>query len=222
MINGIVVSGHGGFRDVQARIARLGLNTQDLRRPNANVAKYLVVSNKMRLDRGVDVHGRPLKSKLSKRLGVQPLGGAHRTPGKSIRSEIEGQDVNLFSTWIGAGVAYRGDVIRPKLKKYLTIPLRARGGEYSSSDRGVSVVGNRTGRRALHYKNTFFIRRNGKLLLMQKQPDGALRALFLLVKSTKYPKNEWLGASSEDLDYAVKVYSKHLDTFEGNGSGGGA
>lgn len=218
MIKGVVEV--GGLQDIQERVARLGLRAQDLRRPNAFIGAQLVVNNRRRLDAGVDVHGMPLRSKLSARLGLKPLGGASGLFGQSIKWEIEGHDLNLFSTFIGAGVAYRGDTIVPKVKKWLTIPARARGGEFATPARAVAVLGNRTGRRAAHYskKTTFFLRRNGKLYLMQKEESGALRVLFFLVKKVRYPKNEWLGASESDLNMAIRKYSEHLDTFSDGGS----
>ena len=213
MINGVIEV--LGLRDIQERIARLGLNAKDLRRPNAFIAQELPLRNRRRLEQGVDVNGMPLKSKLAGRLGLVPLGGAHGLFGKSVHGGIDGQDVDLFSTFIGAAVAYYGKVIRPKTKQYLTIPVRARGGQ--SSDGALEVLGNRTGRRALHYSNTFFLRRNGKLMLMQKTGKGSLRVLFFLVKSVRWPRNEWLGASPADLEMVADRYGQHLDTFDDKG-----
>ncbi len=209
-----------GLKDIQERVARLGVRAQDLRRPNAFIGAQLVLNNRRRLDAGVDVHGMPLRSKLSARMGLKPLGGAAGLFGRSVHWEIEGRDLNLFSTFIGAGVAYRGDTIVPKVKKWLTIPMRARGGEFARADRAVAVLGNRTGRRAAHYskKTTFFLRRNGKLFLMQKEPGGGLRALFFLTKKVRYPKNEWLGLSASDFEMAMKKYGEHLDTFSEGGN----
>jgi hypothetical protein len=212
-----------GLRDVQQRIARLGLQAKDLRRPNGFIGAEVVNRNRARLERGVDVNGRPLQSKLSDRLGLVALGGANRTPGRSIRWGISGGDLELYSSWIGARLAFRGGVVTPRVKKYLTIPLEARGGSEARGRAGLSLAEGRsvTGRRALHYDNTFFLRTNGKLFLVQKDKRtkgkmaGSLRFLFLLVKSTRYPKNEWLGFSDADLEMAAQVYGKHMDTFEG-------
>ena len=208
-----------GLRDVQQRVARLGLQMKDLKRPNGFIGAEMVKRNRARLDRGVDVSGAPLASTLSKKLGVAPLGGGHGLFGKSIKWTLAGSDLELFSTFIGAGVAYRGDTIVPKVKKYLTIPLEARGGSEARGRAGLTLEDNRTGRRALHYKDTFFLRVNGKLFLVQKDKRTGknadkLRFLFLLVTRMKYPKNEWLGFSGADLEMAAGVYGKHLDTFE--------
>jgi hypothetical protein len=209
-----------GLLDVQRRVAQLGLNAKDLRRPNGFIGAEVVKRNRERLGSGVDVNSRPLQSKLSQKLGLVAMGGAHGLFGRSIKWGLAGGDLELFSTFIGAGVAYRGDTITPKTKQWLTIPLEARGGAESSGRSGLTLEGNRTGRRALHYKDTFFLRANGKLFLVQKdrrvkgEKAGKLRFLFLLVKRVKYPKNEWLGFSKTDLEMAADVYGRHLDTFE--------
>lgn len=222
-----------GLRDIQKRIAMLGdrLKPGALRRPSVDIAKRLVASNRQRLARGVDVNGRPLRSALAKRLGLVPLGGEFGLFGRSIRAEpmASGDGVDLYSTFIGADVAYKGKVITPRVKKFLTIPLEAKGGEASESDAGrfmsagLSIKDNRTGRRAEHFENTFFMRTDGKLFLVQsdkrKKFSGTnarkLRFLFLLVRSVRYPKNEWLGVSNDDQSMAIEVYGNHLDTFGG-------
>jgi hypothetical protein len=161
-----------------------------------------------------------------------PLGGESGLFGRSIRAEpmATGDGVDLYSTFIGADVAYQGKVITPKVKQWLTIPLEAKGGEASRSETGnflsagLSMKDNRTWRRAEHFDNTFFMRTDGKLFLVQndKREKGKnarkLRFLFLLVRSIRYPKNEWLGASNDDLVMAAEVYGAHLDTFTASGS----
>lgn len=220
-----------GLREIQERIAQLGdrMKPGALRRPSVDIAKALVASNRKRLGRGVDVNGRALRSALAKRLGLVPLGGESGLFGRSIRAEpmTSGDGVDLYSTFIGADVAYQGKVITPRVKQWLTIPLEAKGGEASESEAGrflstgLSIKDNRTGRRAEHFDNTFFMRTDGKLFLVQndkrKKFSGKsarkLRFLFLLVRSVRYPKNEWLGASNDDLAMAAEVYGAHLDTF---------
>jgi hypothetical protein len=222
-----------GLQDIQRRIALLGdrIRPGGLRRPSVEIAKRLVASNRARLARGVDVHGRALRSNLAKRLGLAPLGGEWGRFGRSIRGEpmTSGDGVDLYSTFIGADVAYKGKTITPKVRQYLTIPLEAKGGEFSRSDSGsflgagLSIKNNRTARRAEHFENTFFMRTDGKLFLVQNDkrkkfsgPNSRkLRFLFLLVRSVRYPKNEWLGVSDSDSAMAAEVYGRHLDTFEG-------
>lgn len=222
-----------GLPEIERRVAQLGdrLKPGALRRPSVDIAKRLVGRNKARLARGVDVNGRPLQSALAKRLGLVPLGGEFGLFGRSIRAEpmASGDGVDLYSTFIGADVAYKGKVITPKVKQYLTIPLEAKGGEFSESDSGnflrsgLSIRDNHTGRRAEHFDNTFFMRTDGKLFLVQNDKrkkhsgknDRKLRFLFLLVRSVRYPKNEWLGVSDDDQSMAIEVYGSHLDTFGG-------
>lgn len=178
----------------------------------------------------MDVQGRPLRSGLAKRLGLVPLGGEFGLFGRSVRAEPaqQGDGVDLYSTFVGADVAYKGKTITPKVKQYLTIPIEAKGGEFSESSSGrflsagLHLKQNHTGRRAGHYTNTFFMRTSdGKLVLAQydhrKRYDKQrrLRFLFVLVRSVRYPKNEWLGVSNDDLGQAADVYGRHLDTFDG-------
>jgi hypothetical protein len=221
-----------GLDDIQRRIAALGdrLKPGALKRPSVEIAKRLVASNRARLGRGVDVNGRAIRSNLAKRLGLVPLGGEYGLFARSIRAQAiasGGDGVDLYSTFIGANVAYKGKTITPRLRQYLTIPLEAKGGEFSQSDSGgflgsgLSVKDNRTARRAEHFENTFFMRTDGKLFIVQndkrKKYSGAnnrrLRFLFLLVRSVRYPKNEWLGVSDSDSAITAEVYGNHLDTF---------
>lgn len=199
-----------GMKDLRARIAQLGVNIKDVRRPSKNVGEMMLASTHQRMARGLDVHGQRLKSDRASRQGHQPLRGL----ADSVHYAVDQEGLALFSSDIRAGVHFRGDTIVPKRARFLTIPLRARGGESAG---GAGLIANRTGRRARHYKNTFFLRKNGKLLLMQRTPGGALRALFLLVKKVKLKKNEWLGWSREDLNRTEEIYAKHLDTFESKG-----
>ena len=211
-----------GLQDIQSRVTQLGLRAKDLRRPNASVAQSVVLANRLRLDAGVDVNGVPLRSQRSKQLGLTPLGGGSGLFGRSLKGDAAADGPEIYSTFIGAGVAYRGDTIVPKRKKYLTIPARAKGGELAGQEnRSVRVLANRRGDRAAHYssKTTFVLRRaGGKLMIVQKQTGGALRVLFFLVKKARYPKNEWAGFSNDDQDKAMAVYEKHLDTYSDQGA----
>ena len=105
---------------------------------------------------------------------------------------------------------------------YLTIPLRARGGDNGRADRALTIVKNRTGRRARHYSaKSTFVRRtaSGKLIIFQKEPSGAIRALFLLLKRVRYPKNKWLGYSADDQKMAIDQFAKFLgEPFTDKGS----
>ena len=220
-----------GLADLQRRIALLSdrLKPGALRRPSVDIAKQLVLSNKRRLGRGVDVNGRPLQSEIARKLGLLPLGGEHGQFGKSIRAEPmrQGDGVDLYSTFLGAAVAYHGKVITPKRARFLTVPLEAKGGEFSRSDSGsflaagLGIKANTTARRARDYENTFVLNTGGGLFIVQSDKrktstegnSRKLRFLFLLVRQVRYPKNEWLGVSNDDSTNAIEVYGGYLDTF---------
>lgn len=188
-----------GPRDITARIKRLGVNLKDLRRPNNEIAKRIVARNRQRLARGVDVSGYALRSGLAKRLGLAPLGGADGLFGRSIHARV-GSDgaIDLYSDFVGAGVAYHGKTITPKTAQFLAVPLE--------DERDTRAVRN---------KDTFLLRVNGKLFVVAREGPKSkkLRFLIYLTKRIRYPKNEWLGYSAADLDSATDDYAAHLDTF---------
>jgi hypothetical protein len=212
-----------GVEDIQRRVAQIGLKAKDLRRPSMSIAQSAVLANRQRLDRGVDVHGSPLRSKRAAQLGLTPLGGGSGDFGRSLVPTADNDGPVMYSTFKGAGVAYRGDTIVPRLKKFLWVPARAKGGVFASKARAVSVIANRFGDRSSHYRRrssaggagSFVLRRsNGRVLLVvQKISGGALRVLAFLVKKVRYPKNEWAGFSDGDQNNATKVYANYLDTF---------
>ena len=213
-----------GLADLQRRIALLSdrMKPGALRRPSAEIAKQLVLSNKRRLARGVDVNGRPLKSGLARKLGLVPLGGADGLFGRSIRAEprAQGDGVDLYSTFIGAAVAYDGKVITPKHARFLTIPIQDEDG--SSLAAGFGLQENTAARRARDYENTFVLNTGGSLFIVQndkrKYSDAnrkKLHFLFLLVRQVRYPSNEWLGVSGDDSNDAIEDYGTFVDTFAG-------
>lgn len=219
-----------GLAEIQKRVALLGdrLKPGALRRPGVEIAKALVASNRSRLARGVDVNGRALRTGAAVRRGLKPLGGGDGLFARSVRAQpftSGGDGVDIYSTFIGADVAYKGKEIRPKTAKYLTVPLEAKGGEGSETasggfaSAGLSLFGNTTGRRARHYDNTFFLEDDGRLFIAQRDKrvkgknTNRIRFLFLLIRRMRYPQNEWLGASEGDMSMAAETYGRHLDTF---------
>jgi hypothetical protein len=211
-----------GVEDIQRRVTLLGMRAKDLRRPSMNIAQSTVLANRQRLDRGVDVHGVPLRSRRAQQLGLTPLGGGSGSFGRSLKPSADADGPEIYSTFKGAGVAYRGDTIRPRLKKFLWVPARVEGGMFSSRDRALDVMANRRGDRSSHYSrsSTFVMSRQGGRLrmVMQKVNAGALRVLAFLVKQSRYPKNEWAGFAESDQENAMKVYGEHLDTFANGGN----
>jgi hypothetical protein len=132
----------------------------------------------------------------------------------SVHYAVVDGGLELYSTHIGARVHQEGLTIRPKNAKWLTIPLRARGGEAFAKDINLATKGNRSGMRARDYKHTFFREKFGKLYLLQKQPGRKdVRALFVLVKKATMAKNEWFGFTAPDVEMAIDTYGRHIDTF---------
>jgi hypothetical protein len=70
--------------------------------------------------------------------------------------------------------------------------------------------GNRTGARARDFAKTFFLRRGERLFLMQKTGNGTVRALFLLVRSIRMPKREWMGFSNDDMEMAAEQLGRRI------------
>jgi hypothetical protein len=216
----------------------LGLAAQRGRNPRRtliDIGEEMLVRNQRRLRRGVDVNGVAFKpSRRAVRDGGQTLWGDGKL-GSSLHYDV-GQSagasaLDLFSSDKRARVHYEGLTITPKNAQFLTIPMRARGGIFGDGDKGGAITGNRTGTRARHFKNAFFLRRGNRLFLMQRvgkelagekvvkvsrksgsqrQIYDALRVLFMLVRSVKMPKREWMGFSNEDVDMAAAKLGGHV------------
>jgi hypothetical protein len=189
----------------------LGLARDQARDPRPALkdsAEEMLARTQRRMRAGVDVHGRPFtRSRGGAGRGGQTLWD-RGVLAASAQYSVTRDAFDLFSSDKRARVLQEGETITPKNSQFLTIPIRARGGMFGQRD--VAAIGNRTGTRARHYKNTFFLRRGERLLLMQKTPGGALRALFLLVRSVKLPRREWLGFNSADLDMVAGKLGSHI------------
>lgn len=197
--------------EVKAWLRKTKQRFTDLVDVNEDAGEELKLRHKRRLAAGIGVNGQKLSSKFSTRFGTEPLGGAERSFGTSLGYEATRKGLVFFSTWKGAAVAQKGMTIFPKHAKFLTIPLRAKGGIFETG--GLGTKKNREGYRAREFKDTFFLRSRGRLFLMQKLGKGGkLRALFLLVRSMKYPKNVWFGANEADSAAIGKLY---LDAVAG-------
>jgi hypothetical protein len=194
--------------------------TKNLRRVHSFVGPEITLRTKRRMNAGVDVDGLPLKSRRAARRGTPPLGGAYKAYGRSLKWSLDTNgDLKHFSTHPGADVVYSGKDIVPVNGKFLTLPVEAPGGfanDSSSPADDLSLIGNRSGLRARHYKNTFFRWLTGRLWLLQKEDNSKrLRFLFLLVKKTSRPPNKWMGfstkpvlASSSDVDMIRDAYAR--------------
>jgi hypothetical protein len=206
-----------GIPEIRERIARMRVAMKDLRAPSKLIGEEMIVRTNRRMARGLDIHGRRFRrSRRSEMLGTPTLGGADRSLARSAHYSVEAGGLVWFTDHIGADVHQSGKTIRPKSAQWLTIPLRARGGNAFDSGLRLARENNRAGYRARDYKDTFFRRVRGKLFLFQQtsgrgEERGGIRALFLLVKSVRMPKNEWFGFTSSDEEMVTKVYGDHLD-----------
>ena len=204
-----------GLGDVRLSLRNLLARSRDPRPALRYVGEEMLLRTENRLRRGVDVNGKPFKrSRRAERVGGQTLWDTGAMAGSVSYDVSAGKDLDLFSSDKRARIHYDGGTIVPKNSQYLTIPLRAKGGEYAGAFRGLARKSNRLGARARDYKGTFFIRRNGKLFLAQRVPGGegkgALRFLFILLKRVTMPRREWLGFGPMDLQMAVERLGRHV------------
>lgn len=178
-----------------------------MRRPERELklaGEEMLARTQRRMRAGLDVEGKPfVRSKRSERAGGQTLWDRGALAASA--SYATTRDVlELFSSDKRALVHYEGATITPKRAKFLTIPLRARGGMFAG---GVVAQDNRRGDRARHYKGTFFLRRGGRLFLMQRLPGegrGRIRALFILLKKVQLPARRWLGFGRADVEMVAE------------------
>jgi hypothetical protein len=211
-----------GIRELRERIARTKTAMKDLRAPSKAIGEEMIVRTNARLGRGLDIHGRPFRrSRRSQVLGTPTLGGSDHSLARSAHYAVEGGGLVWYSDHIGADVHQSGKTITPKSAKFLTIPLRARGGTGADDSLRLTREKNRAGYRARDFKDTFFRWVNGKLFLFQKTDGrgarrGGIRALFLLVKKVTMPKNEWFGFTAGDEEMAADTYGKHIDQLGGS------
>jgi len=192
-----------------------------------NLGEEMLLRNQRRMRAGVDIDGKPFKtSGRSAQSGGQTLFNTGALAA-SINYDTPGSSLELFSSDKRARVHWEGLEITPKAgHKFLTIPLRGRGGLFDSIAGGAAPLANRTGALAGHYSksSTFFLRRGSTLLLMQRvakvtgdggvsyrghkrgkgsTPAGSkytLRALFLLVTKVKIPQRKFFGFGNADVD----------------------
>lgn len=199
------VSGAGVAREfLGASADRAG----DLGRPLRWIGEEMLARTQLRMRAGTDIHGRPFTpSKRVSRDGGQTLWNRGALAA-SANYSVSGDTLELFSSDVRARIHNEGGTILPKKAKWLTIPLRAVGGYGKTTD--VAASPNRSGRRARDYKNTFFRRRGNKLFLCQTTESGAVRVLFLLVRSVRIPKREWLGFGADDEAMAIQKIGEYV------------
>jgi hypothetical protein len=203
-----------GSREVKHFLGQAAARARDPRPALKSAGEGMIVQTQRRMRAGLDVHGKP----FARSRGAELRGGQTLWSRGELASSVQYaltlrvghllSSFDLFSTDKRARVHQEGLKIVPKSAKFLTIPLRGRGGMFGQRD--VSPTSNRTGSKARHFKNTFFLRRGANLLLMQhtgKEGKGSLRALFLLVRSVQMKKREWL---RPDMDLIARELEQHI------------
>jgi len=203
-----------GLEETREEVGGVAQRFHDNRAARKYVGEEMLARTQSRMRRGVDINGKPFgPSGRVKKFGGQTL-WASGALAAATNYDTPGKDLELFNTNKTARAHYEGATIRPTGgRKFLTIPLRSRGGLFEGAVGGVDVKGSRTGARAGHYSkdSTFFKWAKGKLFLMQSVKSGSgktrLRALFLLVRSVTLPKREFIGFGQSDLEMAGDVLS---------------
>jgi phage gpG-like protein len=180
-----------GARAAFERARRAGLNMQ----PAWSVAGEHL---KMVMRGHFDAGGRPGAWKKSQRglEGGKTLWDSGRL-ATSIKPEAHRDDVVLGTNVAYAAVHQFGGTIRPKRSRWLTIPAEG-------------VMG-----RARDFRDTFFMRAGGALLLMQKQGQDP-RLLFTLVKQVTIPARPFLVVRDQDLAKVGRILTKFVtEAFRG-------
>jgi len=201
----------GGLREVRSFLSGAAARMRNTRPARKNAGEEMLVRTQRRMRAGVDINGVPFKpSRRVEKFGGQTLWDKGAMAA-SANYDTPDQDLELFSTDKRSRVHQEGLEIKPKKGQFLTIPLRARGGLFEGAIGGVDVQANRTGARAGHYANTFIKRFGDRLYIFQKIAGSKrIRALFLLLRSVKMPKREWLGFSEADVSMVADKIGAHI------------
>jgi phage gpG-like protein len=204
------------------------------RLPLKFIGEEMLFRTQKRMRAGVDINGRPFKkSARAEQAGGQTLFDRGALAG-SANYQVTDTALDVFSTDKRARVHEDGLTILPKHGKFLTIPIRATGGLFGMAG-GSAANANRAGYQARDYPkgSTFFLRRGSALFLMQRvgkvtsdeggvryrgmkrsSSQGALRALFILVKKVEMVQREWLGFGADDATMATEEIGRYLSGDE--------
>jgi phage gpG-like protein len=209
-----------GLRDAQEAIRRLGLAAADTRKVRALVGEEMLRRTEERFAREVGPDGKPWKrSRRAEREGGKTLSNSGTLKSR-VAYDVRGDDLDLYSWDKRARVHQLGLTIEPtEGHQYLTIPLRAKGGNFAGPQTPLITRKGRDGRKAAHYRaategigRTWVARVRGKLYIFQATGDHAVRALFLLVRSVKMEERPFLGFSQDDLLMILRLFSDHFGT----------
>jgi hypothetical protein len=202
-----------GIAETRGFIASAAARMRNTRPVRKFIGEEMLFRTQRRLRSGVDINGNAFTpSRRVEKFGGQTLWDRGQLAA-SVNYDTPGEDLELFSSDKRARVHQEGLEIRPKGgKQFLTIPLRARGGLFEGAIGGVDVKANRTGARGGHYGvgSTFIKRFGDRAYIFQKVDGKRIRALFLLLRSVKMKKREWLGFGPSDLDMAVSKLGAHV------------
>jgi len=213
-----------GLGEAQEALRRLGLAAHDTRKARAEIGEEMLRRTEQRFARGVGPDGRPWKrSRRAEREGGQTLSKSGTLKSR-VAYDVRGDDLDLYSWDKRARVHQLGLTIEPTDgHQYLTIPLRAEGGHFSSEEKPAITRKGRDGRKAAHYNTanegvgrTWVARVHGKLYIFQATSDHAVRALFLLVRSVTMIARPFLGFSEDDLRYVLAILGEYFgEAFNG-------
>lgn len=185
---------------VQKLFDKMIANGQNLRPVLRSIGRLGVESVKENFDAG----GRPKrwkKSARAKKQGGQTLQDDGKLKG-SITSRVGATKVAIGTTDIRADVHHSGKTIKPRSKKFLTIPT-----EFAKHKGSGKVKGT-----ARDFEDTFIKKgKTGKgLWIFQNQPDGKILPIFKLVKRVKMPARPFMLLQKEDLTEIKKLLTKHI------------
>jgi phage gpG-like protein len=207
-----------GLREAQDAIRRLGLSAADTRKPRALVGEEMLHRTEQRFARGEAPDGSRWKRSRRAEVGSGQTLSDTGTLKSRIAYDVRGDDLDLYSWDKRARVHQLGLTITPKDgHDYLTIPLRAEGGNYASAETPTIRRKGRDGRKAKHYGpdadgagRTWIARVHGKLYIFQATGPHSVRALFLLVRSVTLPARPFLGFNEDDLAMVLLIFGDHF------------
>ena len=212
-----------GLRAAQEAINRLGLAAKDTRTVRADIGEEMLrrIEKRFATETGPDGE-RWKRSRRAEREGGQTLRQTNALRS-SIHYDVSDGNLNLYSSDKKARVHQLGLSIYPKPgHQYLTIPLRAEGGEFGEPEKSTLSRKGRDRRRAAHYNvadegvgRTWVARVHGKLYLFQATGEHTVRALFLLVGSVTMIARPFLGFGQDDIAMVIAMLSEYLgDAFD--------
>jgi len=160
--------------DIRIKTSALKVSAK-LKKKKARINPQLLIGMRLAL---LKLRGQQVKDLTSKRFGLGRGRGRLANSLATVVRKSGDTVIGLMGTGLPYALAHEfGATITPKKSQYLTIPAKGIKG------------------RAREYMNTFFYRKGGRLLLLQKTGKESIRLLFTLVKSVKLRKKKWMSKS---------------------------